>query len=440
MPISLDVMEGDLMDKYIKAVKKLSSWLRRAAAVLVTAMIMITAVGCAEDNMARVDFMANGGTGTTKQIVTDQVSNVKLNANAFTRDGYVFTGWNTEPDGSGTSYSNEALVKLALNNSLILYAQWKKDDGTETSSDNTETKKEDTTAAIADSGTVTAQKAEPTPTPTPTTNAAQKASSNISTANQSSSAAIKKKTWHDRVTLPIYEDRPIYENRPVYEQQPVYEDQPEYETKTVNLWRYSYSTATYDFSPIGDQSSGYYDSEDQAKNAANATVDNLVYTRMISMLEDEWFASTFPVEKFDPAKVKYTLDVSSDGSDPAKYIFSYTKICYTYTLPSSFVPVVSNPDYDDEQTAKAAGNAAALAAGKQWYDSHTNFSADDYNPDAFTFDVATSQEAVQKKVATGNYVRVQVGTAKVQVGTESVVVGSEKVYVGDQVVQEEGWY
>lgn len=154
----------------------------------------------------------------------------------------------------------------------------------------------------------------------------------------------------------------------------------------------------------------------------------------------EWFASVFPGETFDSGKVKYTVAVSSDGSDPAKYGFSYTNICYTYPLPSSFTPVVSELDYSDEQTAKAAGNAAALAAGKQWYDSHTDFQAGDYNPDAFTFDVAASQEAVQKKVPTGRTIRVQTGTARVQVGTESVVVGSEKVYVGDQVVQEEGWY
>ena len=39
-----------------------------------------------------------------------------------TRDGYLFNGWNTEPDGSGTSYSEGHYVKLTAN--LNLYAQW----------------------------------------------------------------------------------------------------------------------------------------------------------------------------------------------------------------------------------------------------------------------------------------------------------------------------
>ena len=40
-----------------------------------------------------------------------------------TRKGYVFMGWNTEPDGSGKSYSAGHYVKLKSN--LNLYAQWK---------------------------------------------------------------------------------------------------------------------------------------------------------------------------------------------------------------------------------------------------------------------------------------------------------------------------
>ena len=38
------------------------------------------------------------------------------------REGYLFTGWNTKPDGSGTSYSEGHYVKLTEN--LNLYAQW----------------------------------------------------------------------------------------------------------------------------------------------------------------------------------------------------------------------------------------------------------------------------------------------------------------------------
>ncbi|MCR5036753.1 MAG: InlB B-repeat-containing protein [Bacteroidales bacterium] len=45
-----------------------------------------------------------------------------LTANAFTRDGYLFNNWNTEENGSGYSYNNQANVTLTGN--LHLYAQW----------------------------------------------------------------------------------------------------------------------------------------------------------------------------------------------------------------------------------------------------------------------------------------------------------------------------
>ena len=38
------------------------------------------------------------------------------------REGYVFTGWNTSPDGSGTSYPASSYIRLKSN--LNLYAQW----------------------------------------------------------------------------------------------------------------------------------------------------------------------------------------------------------------------------------------------------------------------------------------------------------------------------
>lgn len=47
--------------------------------------------------------------------------------NDFTRDGYDFVGWNTEPDGSGVSYGDEEEVLNLVsikNGSITLYAQW----------------------------------------------------------------------------------------------------------------------------------------------------------------------------------------------------------------------------------------------------------------------------------------------------------------------------
>ena len=69
-----------------------------------------------------VTFDANGGMGTMEnQIFIYNVENA-LTANAFTRDDYSFSGWNTEADGTGNPYIDEAGVTLTDN--LTLYAQW----------------------------------------------------------------------------------------------------------------------------------------------------------------------------------------------------------------------------------------------------------------------------------------------------------------------------
>ena len=46
-------------------------------------------------------------------------------ANPFTWEGHTFTGWNTQPDGSGTPYDDGASVTLTED--LTLYAQWAAD-------------------------------------------------------------------------------------------------------------------------------------------------------------------------------------------------------------------------------------------------------------------------------------------------------------------------
>ena len=51
----------------------------------------------------------------------------KLLANTYTKEGYTFTGWNTKPDGTGISYTDEQEVNnlTADNNGTVtLYAQW----------------------------------------------------------------------------------------------------------------------------------------------------------------------------------------------------------------------------------------------------------------------------------------------------------------------------
>lgn len=73
-----------------------------------------------------VHYDANGGTGTMSNQLITAPGNGYLKANAFTRTGYVFTGWNTASDGSGTAYADGKNVYnlLGRGQTLTLYAQW----------------------------------------------------------------------------------------------------------------------------------------------------------------------------------------------------------------------------------------------------------------------------------------------------------------------------
>ena len=73
-------------------------------------------------NNYTMKFNANGGNGNMpEQIFTADTSQI-LNANTFTRTGYTFAGWNTEPDGAGFTYISENSYSLTGN--ITLYAQW----------------------------------------------------------------------------------------------------------------------------------------------------------------------------------------------------------------------------------------------------------------------------------------------------------------------------
>jgi len=76
-------------------------------------------------NLYTVTYIANGGVGshidtdiphgTAYMILSPQEAGIY-------REGYIFTIWNTQPDGGGVSYAPENLIILTEN--LILYAQW----------------------------------------------------------------------------------------------------------------------------------------------------------------------------------------------------------------------------------------------------------------------------------------------------------------------------
>ncbi len=81
-------------------------------------------------NKLTIDFDPNGGDGYIESISIVFNKSKRLPKCIFTRNGYSFIGWNTEKEGSGTSYSDEATFSNSVdeNRSVTLYAQWKKID------------------------------------------------------------------------------------------------------------------------------------------------------------------------------------------------------------------------------------------------------------------------------------------------------------------------
>ena len=81
-----------------------------------------------EPNPYKVHFEANGGDGgtmTDQNFVYDTAQN--LTENAFTRTGYIFTGWNSKADGTGTPYADKQEVEnlTATRDAVVtMYAQW----------------------------------------------------------------------------------------------------------------------------------------------------------------------------------------------------------------------------------------------------------------------------------------------------------------------------
>ena len=69
-----------------------------------------------------IHFNSNGGLGTMNDQTVNEFEPTALQNNAFTREGFVFEGWNSEADGTGDYYADGATVSLL--DDLTLYAQW----------------------------------------------------------------------------------------------------------------------------------------------------------------------------------------------------------------------------------------------------------------------------------------------------------------------------
>ena len=64
--------------------------------------------------------------GNTSNTVCFRDKNCTLNNNMFVNEGYDFIGWNTESNGSGTTYGDGQIVNnLTSGSEITLYAQWK---------------------------------------------------------------------------------------------------------------------------------------------------------------------------------------------------------------------------------------------------------------------------------------------------------------------------
>lgn len=98
--------------------------------LIFTLLLALSAViaGCKIDSDSTTEytltFNSNGGSGEMKAQTAEEGTEITIAQNAFTYDGYDFTGWNTASDGSGTSY--KAGAKLTLTADITLYAQWEK--------------------------------------------------------------------------------------------------------------------------------------------------------------------------------------------------------------------------------------------------------------------------------------------------------------------------
>lgn len=73
-----------------------------------------------------ITFEPNGGKGDMDDQTVDKGVRTQLNKNKFTRSGYSFDGWNTDPDGDGTGYEDKDYITVQKD--ITLYAQWERDD------------------------------------------------------------------------------------------------------------------------------------------------------------------------------------------------------------------------------------------------------------------------------------------------------------------------
>ena len=70
-----------------------------------------------------ITFYANDGSGRYETQEEEGYESFQLDPNSFTRVGYVFNGWNTKANGTGTNYIDSQTIN-SISSDLNLYAKW----------------------------------------------------------------------------------------------------------------------------------------------------------------------------------------------------------------------------------------------------------------------------------------------------------------------------
>lgn len=89
--------------------------------VFVLGTVLLT-TGCKDKITNTVVFDPNGGSGTMQPQVFADGEEKKLSSNAFVREDYNFSGWNTMSDGNGTPYTDGQKIRPVSD--ITLFAQW----------------------------------------------------------------------------------------------------------------------------------------------------------------------------------------------------------------------------------------------------------------------------------------------------------------------------
>ena len=105
----------------------------RTVSILLAVLMLLFLVSCSGDGVVDDIFTVTvtyDGNGATSGEMTPQIIgrgiDARLEANAFGKTDYRFTGWNTASDGSGTAYND--CQSINTKEDITLYAQWELDE------------------------------------------------------------------------------------------------------------------------------------------------------------------------------------------------------------------------------------------------------------------------------------------------------------------------